>query len=184
MPAPLYAWSRAKGEPVPTAPSVAAAEGHYLQRVITPLFLYLQWQISKRANDHISTRVMYDDVNESFCALPLSLKRAADEGGDGGAEGRAARRLAASTCPHKAPKSEKGRPDFAPRGEPRVVVHADDPNRVAAFTAYEALVEQLAPALSEDEKLTSLGLFGKTYYEVTRGRTCPRVLPRLHVATS
>ena len=66
VPAPLYAWSRAKGEPVPAAELVAAAEGHYLQRVITPLFLYLQWQLSKRANDHISTRVMYDDVNETF----------------------------------------------------------------------------------------------------------------------
>ena len=39
VPAPLYAWSRAKGEPVPAAELVAAAEGHYLQRVITPLFL-------------------------------------------------------------------------------------------------------------------------------------------------
>ena len=70
--------------------------------------------------------------------------------------------------PHKAPKSEKGRPTSLHAASRASSYTPDDPNRVAAFTAYEALVEQLAPALNEDEKPTSLSaFFGKTYYEVT-----------------
>lgn len=56
------------GSSLPTSPSQVpnSAEGDYLQSIITPLYRFLNWQVAERHKDHISLRVMYDDVNECF----------------------------------------------------------------------------------------------------------------------
>ena len=41
-------------------------EGDFLASVVTPIYLFLKREVSERAKDDVSSRVMYDDVNESF----------------------------------------------------------------------------------------------------------------------
>ena len=51
------------------APNCIAAsfpEGDFLASVVTPIYLFLKREVSERAKDDVSSRVMYDDVNESF----------------------------------------------------------------------------------------------------------------------
>ena len=159
-------------------PSSARGGGHYLQRVITAL--PLPPVADFEARERTSRRVMYDDVNESF-ALPALLNeplmKVAMEAQKEGP-------LDAPSSAAAQGAEREGAPDLAPRGEPRVVVHARRPQpRRRVHGVRGARRAARAGAQRGREADVALGLLRQ---DVLRGdgvdARVPRVLPRLHVA--